>query len=230
MNKKILFIDDDVNLLKVVKLSLGQEGYRVFTVEDGAQGLRQAFNIQPDLVLLDVMMPGMDGWEILTRLRAMSDLPIIMLTAKDEEADVIKGLDLGADDYVTKPFGTDELTARIAAALRRAQLSGTSRKTAAYADDYLIIEFVRRRVMVEGKPVNLTPTEYRLLICLVRRAGRVVPHRMLLAEVWGPEYIDETQYLKLYVRYLREKIEKDPSNPEYILTEWGRGYYFRELE
>jgi two-component system KDP operon response regulator KdpE len=174
------------------------------------------------------MMPKMDGWEVLARLRTISDLPIIMLTAKDEQVDVVRGLNLGADDYVTKPFGIAELTARIAAALRRARLPVTSQKATTYADDYLTIDFARRRVLVEGKSVNLTPTEFRLLTCLVRRAGHVVPHKMLLAEVWGPEYIDETQYLKLYVRYLREKIERDPSNPEYILTEWGEGYYFRE--
>jgi two-component system KDP operon response regulator KdpE len=228
MNDKILFIDDDKNLLRVVELTLREEGYQVYTAKDGMQGLREAFNVQPDLVLLDVMMPDMDGWEVLTRLRAISDLPIIMLTAKSEQADVVKGLNLGADDYLTKPFGAEELTARINAALRRARLSAASRKAATYADDYLTVDFVRRRVLVEGKPVNLTPTEFRLLTCLVRRAGHVVPHRTLLAEVWGPEYVDETQYLKLYIRYLREKIERDPSNPEYILTEWGEGYYFRE--
>lgn len=228
MNNKILFIDDDTHLLKLVELSLKEDGYQVITAEDGARGLKQAFNTQPDLVLLDVMMPDMDGWEALSRLRAMSDLPIVMLTAKDEQADIVKGLNLGADDYIVKPFNTDELMARIAAALRRARLPATSEKVAAYADDYLSIDFARRRVMVEGEPVSLTPTEFRLLTCLVRHAGRVVPHKMLLREVWGPEYIDETQYLKLYVRYLREKIEKDPSNPEYILTEWGEGYYFHE--
>ncbi|MFQ5858140.1 MAG: response regulator transcription factor [Anaerolineae bacterium] len=228
MTDKILFIDDDAHLLKVVGISLREEGYEVVTARDGVQGLRAAFNSQPDLVLLDVMMPDMDGWETLTRLRGVSDIPIIMLTAKDEQADVVKGLDLGADDYIVKPFGTDELTARIGAALRRARLPATSQKTTAYADDYLSVDFVKRRVMVAGVPVNLTPTEFRLLTCLVRYAGRVVPHKVLLAEVWGPEYIDDTQYLKLYVRYLREKIEKDPGSPEYILTEWGEGYYFRE--
>jgi two-component system KDP operon response regulator KdpE len=230
MNDKILCIDDDAHLLKIVQLSLRGEGYQVFTAQDGAQGLREAFTTQPDLVLLDIMMPDMDGWEVLARLRAISDMPILMLTAKDDEADVVKGLNLGADDYVVKPFSREELTARIRAALRRARLPSGSHKTAIYGDDHLSIDFVRRKVMVGGELVNLTPTEFRLLTCLVRHAGRVVPHKVLLSEIWGPEYIDETQYLKLYVRYLREKIEKDPSNPEYILTEWGEGYYFRELK
>lgn len=230
MADKILFIDDDIHLLKVVELSLREEGYEVVTARDGMQGLRAAFSARPDLVLLDVMMPDMDGWETLTRLRGVSDIPIIMLTAKDEQADIVKGLHLGADDYIVKPFGTEELTARIGAALRRARLPATSRQTAAYADDYLTVDLVKRRVTVAGEPVNLTPTEFRLLTCLVRYAGRVVPHKVLLTEVWGPEYVDDTQYLKLYIRYLREKIEKDPSNPEYILTEWGAGYYFHELK
>lgn len=228
MTDKILVIDDDKHLRRVVQLSLEQAGYEVYTAKDGAQGLRQAFNTQPDLVLLDVLMPDMDGWEVLTRLQAISDLPVIMLTAKGEEADVVRGLNLGADDYILKPFGTEELNARIQSALRRARQPAASRKTAAYADDYLTVDFVRRRVMIEGEPINFTPTEFRLLTALVRRAGRVVPHRALLAEVWGSEYVDETQYLKLYIRYLREKIERDPSNPEYVLTEWGEGYYFRK--
>ncbi|RME46759.1 MAG: DNA-binding response regulator [Chloroflexi bacterium] len=228
MSDKILVIDDDTHLLKIVEVFLKEEGYQVFTAKEASHGLRQAFNKQPDLVLLDVMMPEVDGWETLTRLRAISDMPIIMLTAKDKETDVVKGLDLGADDYVTKPFDPDELKARIAATLRRARMPATPQQTAAYADDHLHIDFVRRRVEVKGESINLTPTEFRLLTCLVRHAGHVVPHRVLLSEVWGPEYVDETQYLKLYVRYLRQKIEKDPGNPEYILTEWGEGYYFRE--
>lgn len=229
MNDKILCIDDDKYLLKVVELGLQRKSYQVFTAKNGVQGLKQAFSIQPDLVLLDVMMPDMSGWEALRRLRALSDLPILMLTAKDEHADIVKGLDLGADDYIVKPFDIDELIARIAAALRRARLSTTSQKSTTYADDHLSIDLVRRRVMVDGEPINLTPTEFRLLTCLVRHAGRVMLHKALLAEVWGPEYVDETQYLKLYIRYLRGKIEKDPSNPEYILTEWGEGYYFCEF-
>jgi two-component system KDP operon response regulator KdpE len=227
VNETILFIDDDAHLLRIVKLSLEEAGYHVITAKDGAQGLREAFSIQPDLVLLDVMMPNMDGWEVLTRLRALSDLPIIMLTAIDGQADIVKGLNLGADDYMIKPFGVKELQARIAAAIRRAQLPAASQRTADYTDNYLSIDFTKRRITVEGEPVSLTPTEFRLLTCLVRQAGSVVSHKALLTEVWGPEYIDETQYLKLYVRYLREKIEREPSNPEYILTEWGEGYYFR---
>ena len=198
--------------------------------EDGVQGLRQAFKAQLDLVLLDVMLPDMRGWDVLTRLRDISDVPIITLTAKAENADIVKGLKLGADDYIVKPFHTDELIARIEALLRRTQLPVASRKTPAYADDYLTVDLVRCRVSVMGQVVNLTPTEFRLLACLVRQAGQVVPHRRILTEVWGPEYADEVQYLKLYVRYLRQKIEREPSDAKYILTEWRVGYYFREPE
>jgi two-component system KDP operon response regulator KdpE len=225
--KKILVIDDDSALLKLVDLSLREHGYEVVIADNGATGLRQAFNLRPDIVLLDVMMPTMDGWDTLARLRAMSDLPIIMLTGKDGAQDVVRGLDLGADDYVIKPFDISELAARISAILRRTE-SASSVSVSPYSDAYLSIDYARRRVMIEGQPVSLTPKEFRLLLCLVRRAGRVVPHQVLLSEVWGPEYSDETQYLKLYIRYLREKIERDPSNPEYILTAWGEGYYFRD--
>jgi two-component system KDP operon response regulator KdpE len=229
MNQKILIIDDDIHLLKIVEFRLKQEGYQVFVAQDGTHGIRQAFNIEPDLVLLDIMMPDMDGWEVLTRLRAFSDVPIIMVTAKGDQTDIVRGLDLGADDYIVKPFGSDELAARIAAALRRTQMpTASTQSTTAYADGYLSIDLARRSVMVDGKPVNLTPTEFRLLMYLVRHAGHVVSHKTLLSEAWGPEYENETHYLKLYMRYLREKIEKDPSNPEYILTVWNEGYCFRE--
>lgn len=225
--KKVLVIDDDSALLKLVELSLRERGYEVITANGGVTGLSRAFSAKPDIILLDIMMPDIDGWDTLSRLRSMSNLPIIMLTAKDRRQDVVRGLDLGADDYMIKPFDIDELTARINAIFRRTESTASS-NISPYSDAYLSIDYARRRVMVEGEPVSLTPTEFRLLLCLVRRAGHVVPHRTLLSEVWGPEYIDETGYLKLYVRYLREKIERDPSNPEYLLTEWGEGYHFRD--
>jgi len=173
------------------------------------------------------MMPGMDGWEVLSRLREMSDVPVIMLTAKGREVDIVRGLGLGADDYVTKPFGAAELVARVQALLRRNK-TPTIRRMTRYQDNGLTIDLERHEVRVKGTPIDLTPTEFRLLAVLVQNAGKVVPHRALLTQVWGEEYANEIHYLKLYIRYLRQKIEESPSNPQYILTEWGVGYRFRE--
>lgn len=227
MEEKILIIDDSPDLLRIVQLCLEREKYQVFTARSGKEGLQRTYNVQPDLVILDVMMPGMDGWEVLSRLREMSDVPVMMLTAKGREVDIVRGLGLGADDYVTKPFGTAELIARVQALLRRNKTPPTGRVTS-YQDDGLHIDLERHEVAVKGAPVDLTPTEFRLLAVLVQNAGKVVPHRALLTQVWGEEYANEVHYLKLYVRYLRQKIEEDPSDPRYILTEWGVGYRFRE--
>jgi len=227
MGDKVLIIDDDVTLTTVIQLRLEQEGYEVIIANSGVEGLRQAYDAHPDLVILDIMMPGLDGWETCQRLREISDVPIIMLTAKDGEMDMVRGLELGADGYISKPFSTKELLARIQALLRRTRLPSSPTRPAVYTDGDLVVDFAKHRVTVRGKRVNLTPTEFRLLSCLVRNAGRVIPHEALLAQVWGPEYIGEIQYLKLYIRYLRQKIEEDPSKPQYILTEWGIGYYFR---
>lgn len=228
MKDKALIIDDDVAFTRVIQLRLEQEGYEVIIADSGIEGLRQAYDGHPDLVILDVMMPGLDGWETCQRLREICDVPIIMLTAKDGKVDTVRGLELGADDYVTKPFSTEELVARMRALLRRARLPLSPHPPTVYADGELVVDFAKHRVMVRGKRVDLTPTEFRLLSCLARSPGRVIPHKTLLIRAWGPEYIGETQYLKLYIRYLREKIEKDPSKPQYILTEWGIGYYLRE--
>jgi two-component system KDP operon response regulator KdpE len=178
-------------------------------------------------VILDVMMPGMDGWDVLSRLREMSEVPVIMLTAKGREVDIVRGLGLGADDYITKPFGTGELVARVRALLRRNKMPVAQRVTR-YQDNGLSIDLERHEVRVKGVSVDLTPTEFRLLSVLVQNAGKVVPHHTLLTQVWGEEYASEVHYLKLYIRYLRQKIEESASNPRYILTEWGVGYRFRE--
>lgn len=227
MREKILAIDDSPDLLRILQVCLEREKYRVFTAGNGREGLQRIYSVQPDLVILDVMMPGMDGWEVLSRLREMSDVPVIMLTAKGREVDIVRGLGLGADDYITKPFGTAELVARVRALLRRNKTPAIRRLTR-YQDNGLTIDLERHEVRVKGTPVDLTPTEFRLLAVLVQNAGKVVPHRTLLTLVWGEEYADEVHYLKLYVRYLRQKIEESPSNPRYILTEWGVGYRFRE--
>lgn len=227
MEEKILVIDDSPDLLRIVQLCLERENFRVFTAVNGKEGLQRTYSVQPDLVILDVMMPGMDGWEVLNRMREMSDVPIMMLTAKGRETDIVRGLGLGADDYITKPFGTAELVARVQALLRRNRTSSSSRRTR-YQDNGLNIDLDRHEVCVKGQPVDLTPTEFRLLSVLVQNAGKVVPHRVLLTQVWGEEYANEVHYLKLYIRYLRQKLEESPSNPRYILTEWGIGYRFRD--
>lgn len=227
MKEKILVIDDSPDLLRIVQLCLERENYEVFTITNGKEGLQRTYSIQPDLVILDVMMPDMDGWEVLTRLREMSDVPVVMLTAKGREVDIVRGLSLGADDYVTKPFGTAELIARVRALLRRSKASTSSYRTR-YQDNGLSIDLDRHEVIVKGNLVDLTPTEFRLLSVLLQNAGKVVPHQVLLTKVWGEEYANEVHYLKLYIRYLRRKIEESSSNPRYILTEWGIGYRFRE--
>jgi len=227
LKETILIIDDDADLAKIVQIHLEREGYKTVVASSGVEGLQKAYSNQPDLVILDIMMPGMDGWVTCRRLREISDVPIIMLTARGMEGDIVKGLELGADDYVVKPFGTKELMARIHALLRRTDTSST-KKPAIYSDGELTVDFVKRMVTVRGKQVDLTPTEFKLLSTFVQNEGRVLPHSFLLTQVWGPEYADEVNYLKLYVRYLRQKLEEDPSNPTYILTEWGVGYRFIE--
>jgi two-component system KDP operon response regulator KdpE len=227
LKQTILIIDDDVDLTKVIKINLEREGFSTVIASSGVEGLQKAYSSQPDLVILDIMMPGMDGWTTCRRLREISDVPIIMLTARGMESDVVKGLEIGADDYIVKPFGTKELMARIHALMRRTDASST-KKPPIYSDGELTVDFIKRSVTVRGDHVDLTPTEFKLLSAFVQNEGRVLPHRFLLTQVWGPEYADEVNYLKLYVRYLRQKIEKDSSNPDYILTEWGVGYRFRE--
>lgn len=227
MKETILIIDDDADLAKIVQINLEREGFKTVIASSGVEGLQKAYSSQPDLVILDIMMPGMDGWTTCRRLREISDVPIIMLTARGMESDIVKGLELGSDDYIVKPFGTKELLARIHALLRRADSSATKRPPI-FSDGELTVDFAKRTVTVRGDQVDLTPTEFKLLSTFVQNEGRVLPHRFLLTQVWGPEYADEVNYLKLYVRYLRQKIEEDPSNPNYILTEWGVGYRFKE--
>jgi two-component system KDP operon response regulator KdpE len=229
LKETILIIDDDADLAKIVQINLKREGYDTVVAYSGVEGLQKAYSCQPDLVILDIMMPGMDGWTTCRRLREISAVPIVMLTARGMEADIVRGLELGADDYIVKPFGSKELLARIHALLRRADTSATKRPPVySDADGELTVDFVKRMVIVRGTQVDLTPTEFKLLSTFVQNEGRVLPHRFLLTQVWGPEYADEVNYLKLYVRYLRQKVEEDPSNPNYILTEWGVGYRFRE--
>jgi two-component system, OmpR family, KDP operon response regulator KdpE len=207
-------------------MNLELEGYRVIEASNGAEALDQVRDQLPDLVILDVMMPVLDGFETLGMLREISTVPVIMLTVKADEEDKIRGLELGADDYVTKPFSHRELSSRVSAVLRRAALPAPTPKTALVIDDWLTIDFSKRQVIVDGERIDLSPTEYRLLYHLVNNAGWVMPYETLLAKVWGYEYREETHYLRIYVGYLRKKIEKDPSDPQYILTERSIGYRF----
>ncbi len=225
--KRILVVDDEPRMIGFIRMNLELEGYQVLEAHTGVQALEMIRTQLPDLVLLDVMMPTLDGFETLRMLREFSSIPVIMLTAKGEEDDKVYGLELGADDYVTKPFGSRELSSRVRAVLRRAEMPSASPDQAILEiDERLSVDFNRREVIVNGEHIKLRPTEYRLLYHLIENAGWTVPHEQLLAKVWGYEYRDETHYVRLYVNYLREKIEEDPSDPKYILTERGVGYRF----
>ena len=227
---RILVVDDEPRMIRFIRMNLELEGYAVFEAGDGLKALEQLRDTLPDLVILDVMMPELDGFETLRALREFSSVPVVMLTARGEEDDRVRGLELGADDYVTKPFSPRELVSRVKAVLRRAESPAPAQKAAIRVDDRLQIDFDRREIFVEGKLVKLRPTEFRLLYHLVSNAGWVVPHDQLLAKVWGYEYRDETHYLRLYINYLRQKLEADPAHPKYILTERGVGYRFVDFK
>jgi len=223
---RILVVDDERGLVRIMRLNLEQDGFEVFEANNGAQAMDRLRAVIPDLVLLDVMMPDLDGFTVLRMIREVGSTPVIMLTAKGEEADKVKGLELGADDYVTKPFSPKELTSRIRAVLRRGSFAGDSEEGIVDVDGRLKIDFGRHQVFIDGEEVKLRPTEYRLLNHLVKNAGWVLTHDQILQKVWGYEYDNEPHYVRLYINYLRNKLEKDPSNPQYILTERGIGYRF----
>lgn len=223
--RRILIVDDEARVRQFIRLNLELEGFEVFEASNGLEALEKVKELLPDLVILDVMMPELDGFETLALIREVSNVPVIMLTVRADEADKVRGLERGADDYVTKPFSPRELVSRIRAVLRRVETPATAGGVV-QIDDYLTIDFNRRVVIAGGKEIKLRPTEWRLLYHLVNNAGRVMHHQNLLAKVWGYEYRDETHYLRLYINYLRQKIEPDPSHPRYILTERGVGYRF----
>jgi len=226
---RILIVDDEPDVVKVVCMSLQvqEPTWEALAAYDGEEALAIFESEQPDLVLLDIMMPEVNGFDVLKELRLFSDVPVIMLTAKGDEIDKVMGLNLGADDYITKPFGHLELLARIKAVLRRAQGLPLTHELPFSSGD-IHVDFERRQVSVKGEPVSLTGTEYRLLYHLVRNASQVLTHETLLARVWGREYTDEIDYLKVYISRLRNKLEEDPRSPQYILTEYGVGYWFRK--
>jgi two-component system KDP operon response regulator KdpE len=224
--RRILVVDDEPDLRDAVRVYLEMHGYSVLQAADGQEAVEKVRTTLPDLVVLDVMMPVMDGIAALQQLRALSAVPVIMLTVKGDEDDKVRALRLGADDYVTKPFSQRELLARIESVLRRAAQPAVLRQDTIVVDADLTIDFARNRVIVRGQEEPLTATEHRLLYHLVTNAGRLMPSEILLARVWGPEYREEEHYVRLYVSYLRNKIEPDPAHPRYILTEKGLGYRF----
>lgn len=229
-NRVILVVDDEERMARFIRLNLEHDGFQVVEAYNGMQAIQSLRDSMPDLVLLDVMLPDMDGFEVLKLIREISAVPVIMLTAKGEEDDRVHGLELGADDYITKPFSPRELVSRVRAVLRRTEaLSGMGSRDLIEVDDRLKIDFGRREVWVDGKLVKLRPTEYRLLYHLVQNAGWVMTYDQLLSKVWGYEYRDEPHYVRLYINYLRQKLEKDPANPKYILTERGVGYRFYDF-
>jgi len=231
VTKKLLIIDDDTIFLKLFDQVFARQEFEVFKAASGQEGLRLLFAEKPDLVLLDVVMPRMDGWQTCQRIREISDVPIIMLTGKQKtEDDVVRGLDYGADEYLFKPVGNREMVARVRAALRRFELpsSAEAKREVTYADDFLTVDVVERKVMVKGERVKLTPREFRLFALLVERAGHILTHKQLLEKVWGWEYTDDLDYVRIYISHLRQKIEPDSALPRYILTEPGVGYYFQK--
>ncbi|MGD9116036.1 MAG: response regulator transcription factor [Dehalococcoidia bacterium] len=225
---RILIVDDELSILKYLRSNLEAEGYEVIAAMDGVQALKRVETEMPDLVVLDIMMPSMDGHEVCRRLREWSQIPVIMLSALANESDKVKCLDLGADDYITKPFGKDEFIARVRAVMRRAREASAAPSIPSIASGDLEINFSKRKVTVGGKEVELTSTEYALLQELALNAGKVLTYTHLLQKVWGPDYAEEREYLHVFISRLRAKLEADPKHPRHITTVSGVGYRFKE--
>lgn len=224
--KKVLVVDDDIHIGHLVKATFTTEGADVILAANGQEGLRQFYAHKPDIVIIDLMMPELDGWETSQRMLEMANVPIIMLTSLSDDEDVIRGLEHGAIDYVTKPFSPKVLVARAKAALRHAAPENSTLESHVYRDDRLLINLHEKRVLVNGEPIKLTKTEYRLLAYLCHNAGRVLSFQQILENVWGWEYQESIEYVHVYVSRLRQKIEQDPKSPRYLLTEYGIGYRF----
>jgi len=228
MKKRILIVDDELSILKFLRSNLEDRGYTAISATNGEEALHIIERELPDLIILDVMMPKMDGFEVCRQLREWSQIPIIMLSARGDEKDKVKCLDLGADDYIVKPFGANELMARVSAVLRRTRTAGISTTKSSITSGDLVINFAKRQVTRAGTEVKLTPTEYSLLQELAVNSGKVLTHTHLLKRVWGSEYQDEREYLHVFVRRLRAKLESDPNHPRYILNVSGVGYQFTD--
>lgn len=226
LKEKILIIDDDIMFVNQTRGWMQKAGYEMITAENGTAGLRRMYTGQPDLVLLELNLPEMDGWEVCRRIRDMSDVPIIMLNTGWQKPDILKGFSLGADDFVNKPPDFPELIARLGAVLRRSTSIKRDDKPAVFHHPEIEIDWRSHQVYVRGKSVKLSPTEFKLLTCLIENRGWLVTHEELLRKVWGPDYIGDKNFVKLYIRYLRQKIEQDPGKPRLILTERGIGYRF----
>lgn len=224
----ILLIEDEPQLRRFLRTTLTTRGFRLLEAENGQQGLMHATGHNPDLVLLDLGLPDMDGIEVVKRLREWSSVPVIVISARGQEDDKIKALDLGADDYLTKPFAAGELLARMRVALRHATAQTNNAPEPVFEAEGLKVDLTNRQVFVRGEEVHLTPIEYKLLALLVRYSGKVVTQQQVLREVWGPTQTDQTHYLRVYMGHLRRKIESDPARPKLLLTETGVGYRLRE--
>lgn len=229
MTLNLLLVDDDKRLTELLGSYLSSQGYQVQVAHDGLEGIRLFFAHHPALVILDVTMPQREGWSVLERIREMANTPVIMLTARNEEENVLRGFSLGADDYVTKPFSFAQLAARIGAVLHRADKGMSNEETQLKQGD-LTIDIPTKRVWRGSELIHLTPTEFKLLQILMRQTGKVVTQEELVREAWGEQYMDEVGYVRRYVWHLRQKIEPDPENPRYIHNERGFGYRFQPLE
>ena len=229
MADKILVIDDDPNVAELIKLILKPRGLSIYHAINGQEGLKQAYELQPDLIILDIMMPEQDGYEVCARLRELSDVPIVMLTAKSQSSDVTRGFAVGADDYVKKPFSNDELVSRIESLLRRKKSNDSSANITGYSDGLLEVEFSTQKVTLQGEEVALTPTEFKLLAFMIRHPQKTLSTRTLLAEVWGNAYSHDKALLSLYIHQVRQKLKEEETEHPYIKTHWGQGYWFNPL-
>ncbi len=228
MGLKVLLVDDDVELCGLLKMMLSQYGLAVEVAHNGAEGLQKAYETNPDLIVLDIMMPQLDGWETCQRIRQMCEVPIIIMSALNRQDAIIRGLNLGADDFICKPVTPEALLARIRAVVRRADRGKNlaDRELPVIAQDNVVVDLYKYEVKVDGERIDLSPTEFKLLAVLAKNRGRVLQHNYLLEEVWGGEHLGELDHLRLYVSYLRRKLERDPAHPQLIRTEWNVGYRF----